>query len=109
VDKRETNLLDEVSPIYCTKLISISVDVIEKISPFLSDTRMGAILADRLMSDPALLAPFFMKEVHSITSKPARPPLLLKAINPELSRMVARFLKVDPQADDAGGGSSSSS
>lgn len=107
--KRETNLSGEVSPIYCTKLISISVDVIEKISPFLSDTRMGAILADRLMSDPALLAPFFMKEVHSITSKPARPPLLLKAINPELSRTAARFLKVDQQANDAVGGSNSSS
>jgi hypothetical protein len=107
--KRETNLSAVVAPTYCTKLIGISVDVIEKISPFLSDTRMGAILADRLMSDPALLAPFFMKEVHSITSKPARPPLLLKAINPELSRMAAKLLKVASQANEVVGGLNSPS
>ena len=35
--KRELDLCKVVAPVYCTKLISMSVDVIEKLSPYLTD------------------------------------------------------------------------
>ena len=90
-------LVPIIGPVYCTKLISMSVDVIEKLSPYLIDTRLPAILADRMMADPDLRAPFFMKPISSLSAKGSRPPHLLQALNAELSRVAAAFLKGDPQ------------
>lgn len=95
--KRELDLSRVIGPVYCTKLISMSVDVIEKLSPYLIDTRLPTILADRMMADPDLRAPFFMKPISSLSAKGSRPPHLLQALNAELSRVAAAFLKGDPQ------------
>jgi hypothetical protein len=98
--KRELGLAAEISPVYCTQLLCISVDVIEKISPYLSDTRIGAILADRLMFDPELRNPFFMIPTPTITARGTRPPQILRSLNSELSRMVAAFLNPVPAASE---------
>jgi hypothetical protein len=95
--KKELDLSKVIAPVYCTKLISMSVDIIEKLSPYLTDTRLSVILADRMMTDPDLRAPFFMKPISSLSSKGNRPPHLLQALNAELSKVAAAFLKVDPQ------------
>jgi hypothetical protein len=59
---RQTSNLDrEIAPVHCTKLISVSVDIVEKLSPYLVDTRLEEILAGRLMADPLLLTPFFFE------------------------------------------------
>ena len=49
------------------------------------------------MTDPDLRAPFFMKPISSFSAKGDRPPHLLRALNEELSKVAATFLKVDPQ------------
>jgi len=66
--KRDLSLSSAIAPVHCTKLLCISVDIIEKISPYLCDTRLGAILGERLTYDPALAAPFFLKPTPTITS-----------------------------------------
>jgi hypothetical protein len=85
-----------ISPVHCTPLLSIAVDTIEKLTPYLSDTRLAAILAERLRLDPLLLVPFFLKGNSVLAAKgPDRPPTLLRAITEELKQMVAAFLQLD--------------
>ena len=52
----------------------MSVDVVEKLTPYLIDTRFSGILADRMMSDRDLRAPFFMNPLSSLSAKGTRPP-----------------------------------
>jgi len=92
--RQTSNLNREIAPVHCTKLISVSVDIAEKLSPYLVDTRIGEILAGRLMADPLLLTPFFIKPPPCIVSKGDRPPTLLRSLQPELSRLAAKFLEV---------------
>lgn len=88
-----------ISPVHCTPLLTIAVDTIEKLTPYLSDTRLAAILAERLRLDPLLLVPFFLKGNAVLAAKgPDRPPTLLRAITEELKQMVAAFLKTDGDA-----------
>ncbi|WP_058188607.1 hypothetical protein [Terracidiphilus gabretensis] len=97
--KRELNLFSEISPVYCSRLFSMSVDTIEKLSPYLCDTRLAEILAERYMMDPLLLTPFFLKPNRALRSKgPDRPPTLLRAMNDELRDILAEFLNVNRDA-----------
>lgn len=90
-----------ISPVHCTPLLSIAVDTIEKLTPYLSDTRLAAILVERLRLDPLLLVPFFLKGNAVLAAKgPDRPPTLLRAITEELKQLVAAFLK--PVSDAPG-------
>ena len=89
--KRELN--------YCAQLICMSVDVVEKLTPYLIDTRFSGILADRMMSDRDLRAPFFMKPLSSLSAKGTRPPHLLRELNAELSKVAAAFLKVEQTSE----------
>jgi hypothetical protein len=94
--KRELNLFAEISPVYCTKLFSMSVDTIEKLSPYLCDTTMAEILSERYLMDPILLTPFFVKPNRALRSKgPDRPPALLRSMDDELRATVAEFLNVN--------------
>lgn len=97
--KRELNISKAIGPVYCAQLICMSVDVVEKLTPYLIDTRFSGILADRMMSDPDLRAPFFMKPLSSLSAKGTRPPHLLRELNAELSRVAAAFLKVEPKSE----------
>lgn len=97
--KRELNISKAIGPVYCSQLICMSVDVVEKLTPYLIDTRFSGILADRMMLDPDLRAPFFMKPPYSLAAKGARPPHLLRELNAELSRVAAAFLKVEPRSE----------
>lgn len=93
--KRQLDLSKVIEPVHCTKLICMSVDIVEKLSSYLPDTRLPAILACRMMSDPDLRAPFFMKPIPLLSAKGNRPPHLLRALNAELTKVAAAFLKVD--------------
>ena len=94
--KRELNLSSETSPVYCSKLFSMSVDTLEKLSPYLCDTRLAEILSERYMVDPLLLTPFSVKPNRALRSKgPDRPPTLLRAMNDELRDILAEFLDVN--------------
>jgi hypothetical protein len=94
--KRELNLFAEISPVYCTKLFSMSVDTIEKLSPYLCDTTMAEVLSERYLMDPILLTPFFVKPNRVLRSKgPDRPPALLRSMDDELRATVADFLNVN--------------
>jgi hypothetical protein len=94
---RELNLSSEISPVFCTKLFSMSVDTIEKLSPYLCDTRLAEILSERYMMDPVLLTPFFVKPNRALRSKgPDRPPTLLRSMNNQLRDILAEFLNVNP-------------
>ena len=97
--KKDLNISKAIGPVYCTQLICMSVDVIEKLAPYLIDTGFSGILADRMMSDRDLRAPFFMKPLSSLSAKGSRPPHLLKELNAELSRVAAAFLKVEPTSE----------
>jgi hypothetical protein len=97
--KRALNISEAIAPVYCTQLICMSVDVIEKLTPYLLDTRLPAILADRMMVDRDLRAPFFMKPLSSLAAKGTRPPHLLRELNAELSKVAAAFLKVEPTSE----------
>ena len=97
--KRELNISKAIGPVYCAQLICMSVDVIEKLTPYLIDTGFSGILADRMMSDRDLRAPFFMNPLSSLSAKGTRPPHLLRELNAELSRVAAAFLKVEPTSD----------
>lgn len=97
--KRELNISKAIGHVYCAQLICMSVDVVEKLTPYLIDTRFSGILADRIMSDPDLRAPFFMKPLSSLSAKGTRPPHLLRELNAELSRVAATFLKVEPKSE----------
>jgi hypothetical protein len=97
--KRELNISKAIGPVYCAQLICMSVDVIEKLTPYLIDTGFSGILADRMMSDRDLRAPFFMNSLASLSAKGTRPPHLLRELNAELSRVATAFLKVEPTTD----------
>ncbi len=97
--KRELSISNAITPVYCTQVVCMSVDVIEKLTPYLIDTRLPAILADRMMIDRDLRAPFFMKPISSLAAKGTRPPHLLRELNAELSKVAAAFLKVEPKSD----------
>jgi hypothetical protein len=97
--KRELSISKAITPVYCTQLVCMSVDVIEKLTPYLIDTRLPAILADRMMIDRDLRAPFFMKPISSLAAKGTRPPHLLRELNAELSKVAAAFLKVEPKSE----------
>ena len=97
--KRELDLSKEIYPVYCSSLFCMSVDIIEKLSPYLRDTRFAEILSERYMADPLLITPFFLKRNRALASKGAdRPPDLLKAISEELRDTLAGFLKVGRDA-----------
>jgi hypothetical protein len=88
-----------ISPVHCTPLLSIAVDTIEKLTPYLSDTRLASILVERLRLDPLLLVPFFLKGNGVLAAKgPDRPPTLLRAITEELKQLIAAFLTPDADA-----------
>jgi hypothetical protein len=97
--KRELNISKAIGPVYCAQLICMSVDVVEKLTPYLIDTRFSGILADRMMSDRDLRAPFFMKPLSSLSAKGTRPPHLLRELNAELSKVAAAFLKVEQTSE----------
>jgi hypothetical protein len=91
--KRETGLSSQISPVYCGPLHCISVDVIEKLSPYLCDTPFADILSQRYIADPRLGAPFFLKANTALSMKgPDRVPTLLRDINDELREIVADFV-----------------
>jgi hypothetical protein len=77
----------------------MSVDVIEKLTPYLIDTRLPASLADRMMSNRDLRAPFFIKPISSLSAKGTRPPHLLRELNVGLSKVAAAFFKVEPKSE----------
>jgi hypothetical protein len=93
------NISKAIAPVYCAQLICMSVDVIEKLTPYLIDTRFSGILADRIMSDRDLRGPFFMKPLSSLSAKGTRPPHLLRELNAELSKVAAAFLKVESNSE----------
>jgi hypothetical protein len=91
--KRELGLSTDISPTYCSSLFCVSVDVIEKLTPYLIDTRLADILAQRYIADPLLRAPFFLKPNSALSSKGAdRPPILLKSVTEDLRDHLAKFL-----------------
>ena len=97
--KRELDLSKAVAPVYCTQLVCMSVDVIEKLTPYLIDTRIPEILSDRMMSDRDLRAPFFLKPMRSLLRKgdPASSPF--EGAQCGTQQVAAVFLKVEPQND----------
>jgi hypothetical protein len=97
--KREMGLSKAIAPVYCTQLVCMSVDVVEKLTPYLIDTRLPEILSDRMMSDRDLRAPFFLKPIPCLSRKGTRPPYLLKELNAELSKVAAAFLKVETESN----------
>ena len=97
--KRDLNISKAIGSIYCAQLVCMSVDVVEKLTPYLVDTRFSGILADRMMADPDLRAPFFMKPLSSLSARGTRPPHLLRELNAELSRVAAAFLKVEQKSE----------
>lgn len=76
----------------CNKQTSMS-------SGTLSITRSHNTPSIRMMSDPDLRAPFFMKPLSSLSARGTRAPHLLRELNAELSRVAAAFLKVEQKSE----------
>ena len=88
--------MHSISQVYCSKLFSISVDTLEKLSPFFIDTRFAKILSERYINDPPLRAPFFLRENSALSRKGMnRVPELLKKITEEVRDLTAKVLEVD--------------
>jgi hypothetical protein len=78
--------------VHCAPLFCISVDTIEKLSPYLCDTRLAEILSERYIANPELSVPFFLSHNSALSLKGLnRVPTLLQVIGEELRGVVAAF------------------